>query len=123
MPWARTPRTSRWRRPEGEDLESQVWAQLSTCYDPEIPVDIVELGLIYSCDVQDMEGDGDQKRVDVKMTLTAPGCGMARSWSMRSAKSSLALEGVAEVDVDLVFEPQWDKSMMSEEARLKVGLF
>jgi probable FeS assembly SUF system protein SufT len=108
--------------PEGDDLESQVWAQLATCYDPEIPVDIVELGLIYSCRVEPAH-EGDGKRVEVRMTLTAPGCGMGEILVAEVRDKVLALPGVEEADIQLVFDPPWDKAMMSEEARLKVGLF
>ncbi len=108
--------------PEGEDIEAQVWAQLSTCYDPEIPVDIVELGLVYSCRVEPT-ASGDAQRVEVRMTLTAPGCGMGEILVAEVKDKVLALPEVEEADVELVFDPPWDKSMMSEEARLKVGLF
>jgi probable FeS assembly SUF system protein SufT len=108
--------------PEGEDLEAQVWTQLGTCYDPEIPVDIVELGLVYSCRVE-AQGEGEGTKVEIRMTLTAPGCGMGEIIVAEVRDKILALPEVEEVDVELVFDPPWDKSMMSEEARLKVGLF
>ena len=89
------------------DIEAVIWKQLKTCYDPEIPVDIVELGLIYRCEVTPL-GNGDRS-VSVDMTLTAPGCGMGDVL-------------VSHVDVQLVFDPPWNQSMMSEEARLQTGL-
>lgn len=101
--------------------EEQVWAALSTCYDPEIPVNIVELGLIYHVDIQPVEGGGS--RVHVVMTLTAPGCGMGPILVEDVRAKLLALDGVREADVELVFDPPWDRSMMSEAARLQLGLF
>ena len=107
--------------PTGGSLEDQVWSQLATCYDPEIPVNIVDLGLVYSCEVTDMPGNG-MHRVEVKMTLTAPGCGMGDVIRNEVQEKVLLLPGVGSAIVELVFEPQWDRSMMSEEARLKTGL-
>ena len=89
---------------EGGSLEDQVWAELATCYDPEIPVNIVELGLVYHCKVEQV---GEKQFADIKMTLTAPGCGMG---------------DVERADVELVWEPQWNQSMMSDAARLQTGL-
>jgi len=105
----------------GEVNEDQVWAALSTCYDPEIPVNIVELGLIYHVDIQPLEGGGS--RVHVVMTLTAPGCGMGPILVEDVRGKLLALDGVREAEVELVFDPPWDRSMMSEAARLQLGLF
>ena len=107
--------------PSGGSLEDQVWAQLATCYDPEIPVNIVDLGLVYSCDLTAM-ADSDEQRVEIKMTLTAPGCGMGDVIRNEVQEKVLLLPEVGSAIVDLVFEPQWDRSMMSEEARLKTGL-
>lgn len=103
-----------------EDLRGLVWQTLKTCYDPEIPVDIVELGLIYVCDV--IPVDDEQARVSIKMTLTAPGCGMGEILAEEVADKVLALPRVAEVNVDFVFEPPWDRSRMSEAALLTLGL-
>ena len=103
-----------------EAVREQVWQVLRTCYDPEIPVDIVELGLIYVCDVIPTE-DG-QARVSIKMTLTAPGCGMGEILAEEVADKVLALPCVAEVNVDFVFDPPWDRSRMSEAALLTLGL-
>jgi probable FeS assembly SUF system protein SufT len=106
----------------GGSLEDQVWVQLATCYDPEIPVDIVDLGLVYSCDIRELAGETGRHEVLIKMTLTAPGCGMGDVLKREVEEKVKALPGVERVLVDLVFEPQWDMSMMSEEARLKTGL-
>lgn len=103
-----------------EDVRGLVWQTLKTCYDPEIPVDIVELGLIYACDVIPTE-DG-QARVSIKMTLTAPGCGMGEILADEVADKVLALPRVAEVNVEFVFDPPWDRSRMSEAAQLELGL-
>lgn len=108
--------------PTDGDLEDQVWAQLGTCYDPEIPVDIVQLGLVYSVDIEKLESSPDLHHVDVKMTLTAPGCGMGDVIKNEVEEKIKLLPKVASTMVDLVFEPQWDRSMMSDEARLKTGM-
>lgn len=101
-------------------LRGQVWQTLKTCYDPEIPVDIVELGLVYVCDVLPM--DGGEFRVSIKMTLTAPGCGMGDMLVDEIHEKLLALPHVAEVDLEFVFDPPWDRSRMSEAAMLSLGL-
>jgi len=108
--------------PGGEpaDLSTQVREVLKTCYDPEIPVDIVELGLIYGCDITPA-GDG-RSNVAIQLTLTAPGCGMGDALGNEVAEKVLALDGVQEVTVDLVFDPPWDRSRMSEAALLSLGL-
>jgi probable FeS assembly SUF system protein SufT len=107
--------------PEGPaDAEKLVWEQLRTCYDPEIPVNIVELGLVYSCTVTPLETGGS--RVEVKFTLTAPGCGMGE-WLKQDVQSKIAaVPGVEEVDVEVVFDPPWNQSMMSEAAKLELGM-
>jgi probable FeS assembly SUF system protein SufT len=102
------------------DVSGLVWQTLKTCYDPEIPVDIVELGLIYGCNVTPTE-DG-QANVSIQMTLTAPGCGMGETLAEEVADKVLALPRVAEVTVDFVFDPPWDRSRMSEGALLTLGL-
>jgi probable FeS assembly SUF system protein SufT len=104
--------------PDG--LRGLVWQTLKTCYDPEIPVDIVELGLVYVCDVLPM--DDGQFRVSIKMTLTAPGCGMGETIADEVCDKVLALPQVGEANVDIVFDPPWDRWMMSEAARLTLGL-
>ena len=110
--------------PEGagdEEVEQIVWQQLRTCYDPEIPIDIVELGLVYECDVYPL---GDDKRsVRVRMTLTAPGCGMGDVLVADVDHKLRQIPTIAETDVDLVFDPPWNQSMMSEAARLQTGMY
>lgn len=103
-----------------DELRALVWQTLKTCYDPEIPVDIVELGLVYVCDVLPM-GD-DRFRVSIKMTLTAPGCGMGEVIADEVCDKVLALAQVGEATVDIVFDPPWDRSMMTEAAALTLGL-
>lgn len=103
-----------------EGVRGLVWQTLKTCYDPEIPVDIVELGLIYVCDVLPI--DAERVRVSIKMTVTAPGCGMGESIAQEVCDKVQALPRVDEVDVELVFDPPWDRSMMSEAAELSLGL-
>ena len=102
------------------DLESMVWEQLKTCYDPEIPVNIVDLGLVYGMEVAEMEGGG--QRVDVKMTLTAQGCGMGASIALDARQKLLELPGVTEANVDVVWDPPWNPQMISPEGRERLGL-
>lgn len=101
-------------------LEEQAWDQLKTCYDPEIPVNIVDLGLVYECTATPVEGGGS--RVTVKFTLTAPGCGMGDFLKRDIETKIAALPGVTEADVQVVLEPVWDQSRMSDVARLQLGL-
>jgi probable FeS assembly SUF system protein SufT len=103
-----------------EFSEQLVWDQLKTCYDPEIPVNIVELGLIYDLSIEDGEKG---KKVDIKMTLTAPGCGMGPVISDEVDRKINALQNVENVNVELVWEPQWNQGMMSEAAQLELGMF
>ena len=103
-----------------EDLEKQVWDQMKTCYDPEIPVNIVDLGLVYDCHLEEMEEGG--YKASVKMTLTAPGCGMGPTIQADVENKILCVETVNEVDVELVWEPQWSRDMMTEAARLELGM-
>lgn len=102
------------------DIEEVVWSQLKTCYDPEIPVNIVDLGLVYRCDITPT-GDGE-RRVEVDMTLTAPGCGMGEILVADVREKVAIIPTIAEVEVELVFDPPWNQTMMSEEARLQTGL-
>ena len=102
------------------DLKTRVWRTLATCYDPEIPVDIVELGLVYRCELGTLE-DG-RARIEIDMTLTAPGCGMGDVLAEEVADKVLELSGVGEVKVSMVFDPPWDRSRMSEAAQLALGL-
>jgi len=97
-------------------LEAEIVKTLKTIYDPEIPVNIYDLGLIYAIDVD------DDKKVEVKMTLTAPNCPMADQLLGEVHEKTNAIEGVKEAKVNLVFDPPWDKSLMSEEAMLDLGL-
>ena len=102
-------------------LRDQVIEVLRDIYDPEIPVNIVDLGLVYRCE---MSRDGENRRVvDVTMTLTAPGCGMGPIL-VEDVRSKISLiPTIAQVDVELVFDPPWNHSMMSEVARLETGMF
>ncbi len=106
-------------RPD-EEIEKDVWAQLKTCYDPEIPVDIVELGLIYSCKITPHAAGG--KKVDVVMTLTAPGCGMSGVLKTEIEQKLSRIPGVKEPFVEVTFEPPWDRSKMTEAAQLQLGM-
>ena len=103
-----------------DDVKGLVWETLRTCYDPEIPVDIVELGLVYGCELEPMDEGGF--RVQVTMTLTAPGCGMGEAIADDACDKLLVLPDVGEATVDVVFDPPWDRSMMSEAAALALGL-
>jgi len=102
------------------DLEQKVIGALKKIYDPEIPVNIVDLGLIYRCEVKSL-GNG-QRSVDVDMTLTAPGCGMGEILVQDAQEKIGIIPTVADVRVQLVFDPPWNQSMMSDEARLQTGL-
>jgi len=101
--------------------EQEVWNVLKTCYDPEIPVNIVDLGLVYDCHVVDTDEGGNH--VEVVMTLTAPGCGMGPFIVDDVRAKVLGVANVSDVHVELVFEPPWDRSMMSDEAKLALGMF
>jgi len=101
--------------------EHAVWDVLKTCYDPEIPVNIVDLGLVY--DIHVVDTDEGKNHVDITMTLTAPGCGMGPFIVDDVRAKTLSVEHVHDVEVQLVFDPVWDRSMMSDEARLQLGMF
>jgi probable FeS assembly SUF system protein SufT len=103
-----------------EGLEKQVWEALKTCYDPEIPVNVVDLGLIYECTLTPA-GENSFK-ADVKMTLTAPGCGMGPTLAQDVQNKLLSLEPIDEANVELVWDPPWNQSMMTEAAKLQLGL-
>jgi probable FeS assembly SUF system protein SufT len=103
----------------GGSLEQQVWGQLRTCYDPEIPVNIVDLGLVYDMRISP-EVDGS--RVDVKMTLTAQGCGMGTSIAADARQKLLGLPGVAAAEVEIVWDPPWTPQMISPEGRERLGM-
>lgn len=102
------------------DIEAVIWEQLKTCYDPEIPVDIVNLGLVYRCEVTAL-GNGERS-VDVDMTLTAPGCGMGEVLVADAREKISIIPTIADVRVELVFDPPWNVHMMSDEARLQTGM-
>jgi probable FeS assembly SUF system protein SufT len=103
-----------------EDLEKQIWEQLRNCYDPEIPVNIVDLGLIYDCHITAV--GPNTYRAEVKMTLTAPGCGMGPMLAQDVQNRLLSLDGVDDVAVELVWDPPWNQAMISEAAKLQLGL-
>ena len=106
---------------DGTVDEELIWEQLKTCYDPEIPINIVELGLIYQCDITPLGADGNQ--VDVVMTLTSPGCGMGDYLAEDVRLKILALPNVTKVNVSVTFEPPWNYDMMSEAAKLETGMY
>lgn len=114
------------RRPElppgatDEDVSRLVWDQLRTCFDPEIPINIVDLGLVYDCRIA--ANDEGTRDVDVKMTLTAPGCGMGEVLVADIRDKLLIIPTIRKATVDLVFDPPWNQSMMSEAARLQTGM-
>ena len=103
-----------------DDIKAVVWKQLKTCFDPEIPVNIVDLGLIYECDVS--KNDDATRTVDIKMTLTAPGCGMGEVLVQDVRDKIEIVPTVAKANVELVFDPPWNQTMMSDEARLQTGM-
>jgi probable FeS assembly SUF system protein SufT len=102
------------------DIESAIWQQLRTCYDPEIPINIVELGLVYECKIE--RASSGNRVAKVKMTLTAPGCGMGEILAQDVREKIEMIPTIERADVELVFDPPWNQSMMSEEARLEAGL-
>jgi probable FeS assembly SUF system protein SufT len=104
-----------------EDVEDLVWEQLRTCFDPEIPINIVDLGLIYEFDLKSVEGG--QRDVEVTMTLTAPGCGMGEVLVMDVKDKLEIIPTIREARVELTFDPPWNRDMMSEAARLQTGMF
>jgi probable FeS assembly SUF system protein SufT len=102
------------------DVEKLVWDQLRTCFDPEIPINVVDLGLIYSCELT-KRPDGT-RAVSVRMTLTAPGCGMGEVLVQDVKEKVLMVPTVTSADVELVFDPPWTREKMSEAARLQTGM-
>ena len=104
--------------PSDASQEDQVWHQLKQVFDPEIPVDIVNLGLVYDCS---LEGD-DKKVANIKMTLTAPGCGMGPVIAADAQARVITIDGIEEANVDLVWDPPWNQDMISEEGRMKLGM-
>lgn len=108
---------------DDEAVEELVWKQLRTCFDPEIPINVVDLGLIYEARVQPHPEQSGQRLVEVRMTLTAPGCGMGEVLVSDVSDKLKLIPTVVETDVELVFEPPWNRHMMSEAARLETGMF
>lgn len=106
--------------PEGGSLEDRIWTQMRKCFDPEIPVNIVDLGLVY--DTQILPHPDGGHLVQVKMTLTAPGCGMGDILAQDVQRAIESVTGVTEADVEVVFDPQWSMDMMTEAARLQLGM-
>lgn len=101
-------------------VEDKIWVQLKTCYDPEIPVNIADLGLIYQADVVPL--GKEEYQVVVTMTLTAPGCGMGPVLLSEVESKIRQINGVVDVKMSLTFDPPWDRSMMTDEAKLQLGL-
>ncbi len=100
-------------------LEDQIWAQMKKVYDPEIPVDIVNLGLVYDMTYTGEAGDIE---VEVKMTLTAPGCGMGPTIAADAQSKIMTIEGIKNAKVELVWEPAWNQDMISEEGKMQLGM-
>jgi probable FeS assembly SUF system protein SufT len=114
-----SPKTPDTVQPSTTFSEQMVWDQLKTVFDPEIPVNIVDLGLIYSSEITSLEEGG--KKIDVKMSMTAPGCGMGGILKADVETKLARLPEVKEVQVEIVFEPQWTPARMSEAAKLQLG--
>jgi probable FeS assembly SUF system protein SufT len=104
-----------------DDVLATAWEQLRTCYDPEIPINIVDLGLIYECTVSAL--GGGQRQINIRLTLTAPGCGMGDVLVQDIKQKLEIIPTVTAADVELVFDPPWNQSMMTEAARLQTGMF
>ena len=123
----KTPADTASKATNKEELDQQILEQLKTVYDPEIPVNLADLGLIYSretsliCDKETFKPTNNW-RIDVKMTLTAPGCGMGPMLQDDVKNKLLCIKGVDEVNVELVWDPPWGHEMMSEEAKLQLGM-
>lgn len=107
---------------DGPAREEDVWKELKTCYDPEIPLNIVDLGLVYDVKLTPV-ADNKGSRVDVKMTLTAMGCGMGPAIAAQARDKILTVPGVKEADVAIVWDPPWNQSMISEEGKKRLGLW
>jgi len=103
-----------------DDVKQLVWDQMRACYDPEIPINIVELGLVYTCDI--LRDENGELIADIKMTLTAPGCGMGEVLVQDVRDKVEVIPTIKRADVELVFDPPWNQSMMSEAARLQTGM-
>lgn len=105
-----------------EEVERLIWDTLRTCYDPEIPINIVDLGLVYRCVMEPFAEEEGKLHVIIDMTLTAPGCGMGEAIANEINEKILDLPRVEECTVNVVFDPPWDRSMMTEEALLALGM-
>jgi probable FeS assembly SUF system protein SufT len=104
-----------------DELEREIWAQLKNCYDPEIPVNIVDLGLVYGCALEPI-GAGGTWKADVKMTLTAPGCGMGPVLAQDVQNRLMNLDEIEEANVEIVWDPPWNQGLMTDAAKLQLGL-
>lgn len=104
-----------------EEIENLIWEQMKTCFDPEIPINIVDLGLVYECSISSLP-DG-QKQADIKMTLTAPGCGMGEILVQDVKEKVEAIQTVGLANVELVFDPPWNYNMMSDAAKIQTGMY
>ena len=114
QPWMEETKT------DGRVNEKAVWDSMRTCYDPEIPVNVVDLGLIYSCEISNDEDGGSF--IEIKMTLTAPGCGMGDMIASEVKQKIAGVPGASNVKVELVWDPPWDRSMITESAKLQLGM-
>ena len=103
----------------GEELEKAVWAALRQVFDPEIPVNIVDLGLVYGCELKEEDG---KTVAEIKMTLTAPGCGMGPTIAADAQGRVMAIHGADDARVELVWDPAWNQAMISEEGRMQLGM-
>jgi len=106
---------------KGPADEKEVWKLLKTCYDPEIPVNIVDLGLVYDVKMTDLPSGGS--RVDVKMTLTAMGCGMGPAIAAQAKDKILEVRGVKDANVEIVWDPPWNQSMITDDGKKRLGLW
>lgn len=104
---------------KGAPIEDQVWFQLKQVFDPEIPVDIVNLGLVYDCAISEEDG---KTSVNIKMTLTAPGCGMGPVIAADAQARVMTVDGIDDANVELVWDPAWNQDMISEEGKMKLGM-
>lgn len=107
--------------PRAHPLWSKIVAAIREVYDPEIPVNVYELGLIYKVEIKDK--DNGKHDVDIKMTLTSPGCPVAQEMPGWVQGAVLPIEGVSDVDVEIIWEPTWDPSMMAETAKMQLNMF
>ena len=118
----KTPTNPLSELPSDASMEEKVWHQLKSVYDPEIPVNIVDLGLVYFCNVTPDLQDNTGYDVKITMTLTAPGCGMGPVIAHDAKQKILAIPGVKTADIEIVFDPPWDQSKMSDIAKLELGM-